>query len=83
MVAALDVDGGDEALLGRPDFDEIGLGVALPFLGSAGAAAEIEPGRDRQRRHDQRQNEDSLVHGALRPGSADRASIGPPAAGRN
>ena len=29
-VAALDVDGGDEALLGRPDLDEIGFGVALP-----------------------------------------------------
>ena len=83
MVAALDVDGGDEALLGRPDLDEIGFGVALPFLGSARAAAEVEPGRDRQRRHDQRQNEDSLVHGPLRPGSADRASIGPPAAARN
>ena len=29
-VAALDMDGGHKPLLGRADFDEVGLGVALP-----------------------------------------------------
>ncbi len=43
LVAARDVDRGDEALLGRPDLDEIGLGIALPLDDLGVMRAQQEP----------------------------------------
>ena len=61
-VAALDVNGGDQTLLGRPDFDEVGVGVALPFLRRGGPGAKEDPPQRAERQSEGRKDDNSTIH---------------------
>ncbi len=65
-VAARDMDGGQKALLGRADLDEIGLRVALPGDRRRSAGAEQRPGGGQHDRRDRRKDQDSTNHGDAR-----------------
>ena len=76
-IAALDANGGDETLLGRPDLDEIGVGVTLPFLGAGRPGAKKDPPQRAERQRDTEKDDDSTIHrGRARVGSGSRALLG-------
>ena len=73
-VAALHADRGDEALLGRPDLDEIGLGIALPRDRRRRLGAEQNPAHTRDQGDQNRRDEETSNQGGRSKAAAGTAA---------